>query len=446
MTREERHAQLVAEIHRVSEESGIPVASLYRDRFRELSPIGKSKYVQMSGAWTRAKREALGLEPDSALETMPLQAVPDEGFSVKTISTGVNSEGEVTGQWVKASRRNEHPAVELVPDGMALKGVSTYTGADGSVIGQWTLARAANETREEILLRLLEHLPARILVREGSIPSPGVTNADDILAVYPLGDPHLGMLAWAQETGDRDYDVDIASHLLRGAIDELTTNTPPAARALVVNLGDFFHADNDEHRTKRGGVILDVDSRWAKVLGVGLDTMTHLIDRCLATHNEVRVINEIGNHDDHSAIMLSVALDRHYSREPRVEVDLSPARYHYHRFGANLIGVTHGHGAKEKELESVMAHDCRDLWSETVYRYWYCGHIHHTRKVETRNCIVESFRTLAPKDAWHAGAGYRSGRDMNRIALHREFGEIARSTVSAAYLERMLKGACNPRG
>jgi hypothetical protein len=50
--------------------------------------------------------------------------------------------------------------------------------------------------------------------------------------------------------------------------------------------------------------------------------------------------------------------------------------------------------------------------------------------------MFESFRTLAAKDAWHSGQGYRSGRDMKCIILHKEFGEIGRQTVNLAMLQK----------
>jgi hypothetical protein len=43
--------------------------------------------------------------------------------------------------------------------------------------------------------------------------------------------------------------------------------------------------------------------------------------------------------------------------------------------------------------------------------------------------VVESFRTLAPKDAWHHGSGYRAGRDMRLDIYHREHGLINRHIV-----------------
>ncbi len=51
--------------------------------------------------------------------------------------------------------------------------------------------------------------------------------------------------------------------------------------------------------------------------------------------------------------------------------------------------------------------------------------------------MVESFRTLAAKDAWHSSAGYRAGRDMCTITYHREFGEVARATANIDMIEAL---------
>ena len=47
-----------------------------------------------------------------------------------------------------------------------------------------------------------------------------------------------------------------------------------------------------------------------------------------------------------------------------------------------------------------------------------------------RACRVESFRVLAPNDAWAENKGYRPQRDMKAIILHRDFGEVARHIVN----------------
>ena len=52
---------------------------------------------------------------------------------------------------------------------------------------------------------------------------------------------------------------------------------------------------------------------------------------------------------------------------------------HWHRFGKNLIGVTHGDTVKAQQLGPVMACDRPEDWGETAYRFWYTGHVHQNR-------------------------------------------------------------------
>lgn len=330
----------------------------------------------------------------------------------------------------------------VVPDKHRIKGVSTMVpGPFGKP--QWVKTAAVEESKEELLARLLAELPSKVTCRSPLIPAPVKECDQDMLAVYPMGDPHLGMLAWGHETGGDNFNLEIAESLMKSAIDDLVAKGVKAAHALLVNLGDFFHADTLDAKTRRSGHALDVDSRWGRVYMVGVRVMRYLIDALLRHHETVKVVNEIGNHDDHTAFTLSVALDAFYHDNPRVEIDLSPARFHYHRFGVNLIGITHGHTTKHDSLESLMAHDRAADWGETKpqHRMWLCGHIHHRRVMDYRGCTVESFRTLAPLDAYAAEHGYRSHRDMNKIMLHREHGERARWTVSANYLKSLAGAA-----
>ena len=50
-------------------------------------------------------------------------------------------------------------------------------------------------------------------------------------------------------------------------------------------------------------------------------------------------------------------------------------------------------------------------------------------------CKVESFRILAPKDAWAAEKGYRAQQDMKAIILHKDYGEVARHIVNPEMLK-----------
>lgn len=324
----------------------------------------------------------------------------------------------------------------VVPDGHVVKEVSTYLPKEK----QWVKTSRKEQTKAEIMEALMEALPKQITPRLGQTPAPLGRSNDDLLAVYPMGDPHIGMLSWAPETGE-DFDLSIARRLTCGAIDHLVQAHPQTTRALIINLGDFFHADSYHGVTSRSGHKLDTDGRVPKVARVGMEILIYLVDRALEWHPEVELKCVPGNHDDVHAVWLAIAMDCYYRDEPRVVVDLAPQRFLYTRFGANLVGCYHGDGPKLTELESIMASDRAKDWGETRHRAWYTGHVHHRSVKEYRGCTVETFRTLAAKDAYAAHAGYRAGRDMNRIVLHREFGEIHRSTVSADYLEAQYRAA-----
>ena len=206
----------------------------------------------------------------------------------------------------------------------------------------------------------------------------------------------------------------------------LVASAPPAHTALIAELGDLFHTDTELNRTQHSGNSLDVDTRWAKVMQVGLRALIHCIKRCLEKHEIVIVRIVKGNHDGHSSFALALALDAYFSNNPRVQVDLSPAAHWYYQFGNVLIGITHGDTTKMQDLPGVMAADKAVEWGQTKHRYWYVGHVHHDQVKEYPGVKCESFRTLAARDAWHAGQGYRAGRDMRCIVHHVEHGEIAR--------------------
>ena len=52
--------------------------------------------------------------------------------------------------------------------------------------------------------------------------------------------------------------------------------------------------------------------------------------------------------------------------------------------------------------------------------------------------IVEQVRTLAANDAYAAGGGYLSGRDMKLIVMHSEHGEVARTTCGIDMLREAV--------
>ncbi len=318
----------------------------------------------------------------------------------------------------------DHDMHHAAPDTHLVKGTSTLYGDDGKPKLQWVKTHVKAEQLQEVAREIIESLKDEITGTSRKIGAPRTADKT-LLTVYPMGDPHIGMYAWVEETG-QDFDCDIAERDLQQAIDYLVEKAPNSEEALIANLGDFFHSDTMDNQTRRSGNALDVDSRWSRVLRVGVRIMCYCIDRALQKHKRVTVINEIGNHDDQSSYTLSLILDAYYQNNKRVSIDLSPKPFHYYRFHSVMIGITHGHNTKHETLGPIMATDRAQDWGETEHRYWYVGHIHHRRSQELHGCMTESFRTMASKDAWHAAKGYRAGRDMMCIVHHRDHGEVAR--------------------
>ncbi len=322
--------------------------------------------------------------------------------------------------------------VEALPPGHRLKGVSSLVDEGGNVHLQWVKTTRDADTREEILRRLLREIPAEV-PRAPVTPEPRGFVDPERMAVYPLGDPHVGLLAWGRETG-ADFDLEICENLMVGAMRDLVLRGPRAERALIVNLGDFFHFDNAAMHTTRGDHALDVDGRAPKVLAVGFRIMRELVFAALEHHKHVTVDCRIGNHDAHTALLLSIALAAYFENEPRVSCPQTIQHRGYHEFGKVLIGTTHGDRAKPADLPAIMAAERPEAWGRTAHRVWLTGHVHHYTSQEFRGCRVETFRTLAASDSWHAAQGYIAGRDMHRIVFHRDHGEVSREIVNVAAL------------
>jgi hypothetical protein len=327
----------------------------------------------------------------------------------------------------------EHDMTKTVPDGFHLKGTSTLYDEDGKAKLQWVKTSIDHERQRELFIAAAKAM-ATELPQVSRVAEPLATMSN-LMAVYPIGDAHIGMRAWGEETQGSDWDMTEAVRVQCGAMAALVDLAPPAEQAVIINLGDWFHADNMEGTTSRSGHSMDLDGRYAKMIDVGIRVMRQCITSALEKHKTVRVINVVGNHDDTGALWMSVALRHTYENEPRVQIDKSPAAFHYVEFGKVLIGTHHGHTCKAERLPGVMAADQAKAWGRTEHRYWYLGHIHHQSVKEYAGVSVESFNTLTAKDAYAAFGGYRSRQNMKCIVMHQEFGEVARHTVSAEMLK-----------
>lgn len=297
------------------------------------------------------------------------------------------------------------------PDGFNIKGTSTLYGPDGEIKAQWV--KTDRERREQLeafrksCLKMAEPLiglePVRAL--------PDLDFTTDRIVLYPMGDPHCGMFSWPKETG-APFDLEIFERNLYCAVDQLVQMAPATETAIIGHVGDYYHADSSKNETWKGTKV-DVDSRHAKIVEIGLQTMRRCIARALEKHKRVIVFAIPGNHDTDSAMHMRITLSALFENDPRVEVISTPGRYMYHRFGLNLFGFTHGDTVKLEKLGMILATDRRADWGECRHFYWHTGHVHHKTIQELDGSVfVETHPTLASTDSWHHSKGYRTGRSM----------------------------------
>jgi len=321
-----------------------------------------------------------------------------------------------------------------VPEGHIVRGTSTLLDSEtGEPKLEWVKTSLDKQAQIDAAREAVEALTQEITPVE---PKPKHGVADNLMSVIPITDAHIGMYAWGQEVGE-DYDTEKAVTALTASIGYLTDIAPRSKTCVIMQLGDFFHAENMEGVTNRSKNVLDVDTRMPRVIHLGMTALRQCIDKALEKHDKVQFISISGNHDEILGHALRSAFKMLYANEPRVEVMESPSSRQYIRFGKVLIGAIHGHQTKDRDLPGIMATEKPEEWGKTKHRYFFRGHHHHDNRVEYNGCIVEQFRTIAAGDAYAVQHGYLSGRDMKVITYDPECGELSRSVCSIDLVRQM---------
>jgi hypothetical protein len=367
-------------------------------------------------------------------------AIP-KGHELAGVSTLTGPDGEVKAEWNKTRGAGADEPPQAIPDNFHLSKASVMQRADGTTVVQWSSWEPERVAQwEATKAAIVEHVNTYVKPSPAP-PAPVVDWIEDQLSVYNLGDPHIGMMAWAAEVGE-SFDLKIAERELCKCFELLVDRAPRTRRAIIANLGDFWHAQDDSQRTPRGGNKLDVDGRSGKVGRVGLAIVRTLIDSALLKHAAVEFRSLPGNHDPNSAFWLPEVMRAAYLGNERVTVHDAFAPYQYDRFGSTLLAWCHGDGAKLDALPGLMATDVPELWGATEHRYWNVGHVHHWSEKELPGVVVTTHRTLAGRDAWHHHSGYRSRRSLKVQTYHERWGL---DSVAVVGIER-VRAALSEKG
>ncbi|MEX0357933.1 hypothetical protein AB3Q14_12135 [Acinetobacter baumannii] len=320
----------------------------------------------------------------------------------------------------------------LVPDGYKIKGTSSLVDEFGNTKLQWVKTDTDAERQVELMRAVIDGMKSDI-TPVSAVPPPKKRLNEKLLNLYTVSDFHLGMLAWADESGD-DWDMKIAEDLFSKWFDAAFQKAPDAGVGVINLLGDFAHFDSLDAVTPASGHVLDADTRYQKLVRYMIRMVRRVVNMALVKHKSVRLLIVQGNHDESGMIWLAEMFNTLYDNEPRVFVDTSPDVYKMVQHGKTTLFFHHGHKARFDAIEPVMIAKFRKAFGESVYSYAHVGHLHHQKIVESRNMVVEQHRTLAAKDAYASRGGWMSGRSANVITYSAEYGEVARLTISPEML------------
>ena len=319
----------------------------------------------------------------------------------------------------------------VVPYPFVVRGTSTLY-KDGVAKIQWVKTRLDDSRNQQAMLEAIEAMKEEI--PRLSLMNPPPLGNDNLCNCYVITDYHMGMLAWDEESGE-NWDIKIAEDLIIRWFKQAIAQSPDSNHAVFAQLSDFLHFDGMDAVTPASKHLLDVDSRFSKLVRSAIRVLRIVIDMLLAKHQSIHIIMADANHDPVSQIWLREWFSVLYENEPRITVDKSPNPYNAYEFGNTALFFHHGHKRNVANVSTVFAAQFREMYGRTKYAYAHLGHLHHIDVKENNLMIVEQHRTLAANDAYGARGGYLSGRDAKVITYDRRFGEVSRLTINSDMLK-----------
>ena len=254
-----------------------------------------------------------------------------------------------------------------------------------------------------------------------------IKSEDTHLLVIDIADLHIGKLATAFETGE-DYNSQIAVKRAKDGLQGILNKAKGfnIDKVLFVAGNDILHTDNTR-RTTTGGTPQDTDGMWYDNFLMAKNLYIELLEK-LISFADVEVVYNPSNHDLTHGFFLMQLIEAHFSKSTiNFNVDLKHRKAF--KYGNNLIGTTHGDGAKIENLPLLLATEFPILWSETKHRYIYSHHVHHKTSKDFIGVTFETLRSPSGSDSWHHKNGYTGvPKAVEGYIHHKEFGQVARLT------------------
>jgi hypothetical protein len=255
-----------------------------------------------------------------------------------------------------------------------------------------------------------------------------IENKDSYLLVLDPADIHIGKLSKHFETGE-DYNNQIAVHRVLAGVKGILQKVSSfnIDKILFIGGNDILHIDNPK-RTTTSGTPQDTDGMWFENFIIAKNLYIDVLEILLPIA-DVHFCFNPSNHDYTNGFFLAQVIETYFKNCQNITFDTSIAHRKGFRYYNNLIGTTHGDGAKQELLPLLMAQEFPIEWSLTKHRYVYTHHVHHKTSKDYVGITVESLRSPSSADSWHSRNGYQHSPKAVEGFLHcKNNGQIARIT------------------
>ena len=242
-------------------------------------------------------------------------------------------------------------------------------------------------------------------------------------------DIHVNKLCSAFETGE-EYNSQIAVQRVKDGVASIIQKSKGfnIDKIILIVGNDVLNTDNAKNATTKG-TSQDVHLKWFDAFIMAKQLYIDVIETLVSIAN-LEIVYNVSNHDEMSGFFLMDSLYSWYNQHPNIEFNRSPSHRKYTTYGKNLIGTTHGDGAKQNDLPLLMCHEASNHWHECRHRYWFTHHVHHKTSKDIMSVQIESLRSPSPADSWHHKSGYQhSPLAIEGFIFHKEFGQVARLTT-----------------
>lgn len=272
--------------------------------------------------------------------------------------------------------------------------------------------------RRVVRIAIAEEIAAILADARRKTPSlPSILKhrqTSEVMVEISDGEPHLGKLAWGQETGHGDYDLSIAVDRVRQSVATLIGRTShhKPSQILYVLGNDYLHTDSRKNTTT-AGTPQDADTRHQKLFRLGWQLAIEQID-IMRQVAPVEVVIVNGNHNEDSIFHLGELLYVKYGENkcPDVTVSNEPTPRKYALWGKVMLMFTHkpgkamGRASKKMDHPLIMAVERPDYWQASTWREIHTGHLHQTLLEEKYGVRQRILPSVSGIDAWHSENGY----------------------------------------